>query len=156
MLDRKWCNSARGMIASVIGTGSYTSILVCSPFYSNSTTTAVYIGISCSRSTISKKDQKTRTLPSSYSFSILSVVFSIAPIFSILFYLPDSSLLFFLATLEHVLLSYSSRFQFFVFTIHQRWSSTRGEIRGLSTPQKKNKKHRITPNTVDETPTTLI
>ena len=33
------------MIASVIGTGSYTSILVCSPFYFNSTTTAVYIGI---------------------------------------------------------------------------------------------------------------
>ena len=45
MLDRKWCNSARGMIASVIGTGSYTSIFVCSPFYSNSTTTAVYIGV---------------------------------------------------------------------------------------------------------------
>ena len=45
MLDRKWCNSAREMIASVIGTGSYTSIFVCSPFYSNSTTTAVYIGV---------------------------------------------------------------------------------------------------------------
>ena len=35
----------------------------------------------CSRSTISKIDQNTRTLPSRSSFSILSVAFSIEPIF---------------------------------------------------------------------------
>ena len=123
MLDRKWCNSARGMIASVIGTGSWSVVLsiltLPPPRY-----TLVY---ACSRSTISKKDQKTRTLPSSYSFSILSVAFSLEHIFFLFFsVLTDSSLLFLLATLAHVLLSYSSRFQFFVFTIHQRRSSTRG------------------------------
>ena len=75
------CNSARGMIASVIGTDSYTSILVCSPFYSNSTTPRYILAYECSRSTISKKDQKTRTLCSSSSFSVLSVAFSIEPIF---------------------------------------------------------------------------
>ena len=118
MLNRKWCNIARGMIASVIGAGSWSVVLsvltLPPPRY-----TLVF---ACSRSTISKKDQKTRTLPSSSSFSILSVAFSIEHIFS-LFY---SSLHFLLAKLEHVLLSYSFRFPIFVFTIHQRRSSTRG------------------------------
>ena len=122
MLDRKWCNSARRMIASVIGTGFWSAVLsiltLLPPQY--------ILAYACSRSTISKKHQKSRTLRSSSSFSILSVAFSIEHIFSILFYLPDSSLLFLLATLEHVPLSYSSRFQIFVFTIHQRRSSTRG------------------------------
>ena len=119
------CNSARGMIASVIGTDSYTSILVCSPFYSNSTT-GIYWHMSARARRSLKKIRKLVLfvpVPLSPFFLLPSLL---SPFFSILFYLPDSSILFLLATLEHVLLSYSSRFQIFVFTIHQRRSSTRG------------------------------
>ena len=100
MLDRKWCNSARGMIASVIGralTHQFWSVVL-------SILTLLPPAYACSRSTISKL---VLFLPVPLSPFFLSPSL-LSPIFSILFYLPDSSLLFLLATLEHVLFSYSS------------------------------------------------
>ena len=159
MLDRKWCNSARGMIASVIGralTHQFWSVVLSILTLLPPRYILVY---ACSRSTISKIDQKTRTRPSSSSFSILSVAFSIEPIF---FY----SIL-------------SSRFQY-TFPSRNTWAcpsflffpisdfrfynpsekelnkrGTLGDCQHRNTPEK-NKTHRITVKTVDETPTTLI
>ena len=111
----------------------------------------------CSRSTISKIDQKTRTLPSRSSFSILSVAFSIEPIFFLFYSIFPIPVYFSFS--QHLSMTFFPILPDFRFSFLQsirEGAQQEGEIRGLSTPQKKNKKHCITPKTVDETPTTLI
>ena len=114
----------------------------------------------CSRSTISKKDQKTRTLPSSYSFSVLSVAFHIEHIFFLFYSIFPIPVYFFFS--QHLSMSFFPVLPDFSCSFLEsirEGAQQEGEIRGLSTPQhprKKKKKHRITAKTVDETPTTLI